>query len=229
MLFSFAQQVSHFIKMLKTKIKASAVNNLTDARYFAAREVEWLGFRFGDSPESSISPLAAKAIAEWVDGVKIVGEFDFAEAEEVKAVNDLMHFDAVQVGMFTPVAELVKLEEVAIIKEVVVDATTTAEEITPHFQAYAHCCAYFLLDFTKAGISWAMLQAGNSLSIAFLQKLFAENKVILALDFEPEETEQVLERLQPEGLSLTGGVEEKVGLKSFDKLDKILDRLEILV
>lgn len=215
--------------MLKTKIKASAVNNLTDARYFAAREVEWLGFRFGDSPELSISPLAAKAISEWVDGVKIVGEFDFAIAEAIKEVNDLLHFDAVQVGMFTPVDELEKLQELAIFKEVVVEATTTEAEITAHFQTYAHCCTYFLLDFTKTGISWVALQAGSPLSIVFLQKLFAENKVILALDFQPEEAEQILECLQPLGLSLTGGEEEKVGLKSFEELDEILDSLEILV
>ena len=228
MLVSFAQQVNHFIKMLKTKIKASAINNLTDARYFAAREVEWLGFRFGAGSESSISPLAVRAIIEWVDGVKIVGEFDFAVADDIKEANDLLHFDAVQVGMFTSVSELENLPELSIIKEVVIEATTTEAEIKAHFQAFAHCCTYFLLDFTKAGINWGAVKAGNSLSIVFLQKLFAVFKVILALDFQPNETQHVLETLQPVGLSLTGGEEEKVGLKSFEELDEILDELEII-
>ncbi len=214
--------------MLKTKIKASAVNNLTDARYFAAREVEWLGFRLSGSPEMAISLMAAKAIAEWVDGVKIVGEFDFATAEDIEAANNLLHFDAVQVGMFTPATELVKLPGLTFIKEVVVEATTTEAEITAHFEEYARCCAFFLLDFTKAGINWATLLAGGSLRIDFLKEIFEQNKVILALDFQPDEAGQVLEALKPEGLSLAGGEEEKVGLKSFDELDEILDQLELV-
>jgi len=229
MLFSFAQQVNLFNKMLKTKIMASGINNLTDARYFAAREVEWLGFRLDGSPTATISVLAAKAIAEWVDGVKIVGEFEFADAEKIAAANDLLHFDAVWVGMFTPAKELEKLPSLTFIKEVVVESTTTEAEIVGHFREYEHCCAHFLLDFTKSGISWAMLKGGGPLTLDFLTQLFSRFKVILALDFLPDEANDVIETLQPEGLSLTGGGEERVGFKSFDELDAILDRLEVAV
>ncbi len=114
--------------MGKTKIKASGITNLTDARYFAAREVEWLGFKIGDD-SSSISLMAAKAIVEWVDGVKIVGEFEFATANEILAAQAQMNFDAVQVGMFTPVGELEQLPDLTIIKEVIIERGTTAEEI----------------------------------------------------------------------------------------------------
>ncbi|MBK9013452.1 MAG: hypothetical protein IPM82_04875 [Saprospiraceae bacterium] len=213
--------------MLKTKIKASAVTNLTDARYFAAREVEWLGFRFSGGPESSISLMAAKAIAEWVDGVKIVGEFDFATAAEIEDANNLVHFDAVQLGMFTPADTLKKLPSLTFIKEVVVENITTEDDIMAHFQEFDEYCAYFLLDFTKAGIGWAKLQLGGNLSLGFLNHLFEQYKIILSLDFRPNETLQVLETIQPEALSLSGGQEEKVGLKSFEELDEMLDQLEI--
>ncbi|MBI1224562.1 MAG: hypothetical protein GC192_04945 [Bacteroidetes bacterium] len=228
MLFSFAQQVRYFKKMLKTKIKASGINNLTDARYFAAREVKWLGFRFGGSSRDSISILAAKAIAEWVDGVEIVGEFDFATAEEIISANELLHFDAVQVGMYTPVSELETITGLTFMKEVVVESATTEAEILAHFEAYEPWCTYFILDFTKAGINWKMLQTGGPLSINFLKKLFYTHKVILSLDFLPHETLQVLELLNPIGLSLAGGEEEKIGLKSFETLDSILDSLEAI-
>jgi phosphoribosylanthranilate isomerase len=215
-------------KMQKTKIKASAVNNLTDARYFAAREVEWLGFRLSGDPETVISRLATKAIMEWVDGVKIVGEFDFTTASEIEETNNLLHLDAVQVGMFTPIEELEGLQNLTVIKEVVVELATTEAELLAHFQQYAHCCTYFLLDFTKAGINWSRLQAGIPVSIDFLRHLFSEHKTILSLDFPTDEVRTVLEILQPEGLNLTGGVEEKVGFKSFDELDEILDNLEMV-
>jgi len=214
--------------MQKTKIKASAVNNLTDARYFAAREVEWLGFRLSGDPETAISRLATKAVMEWIDGVKIVGEFDFTTAAEIEETHNLLHLDAVQVGMFTPVAELEVLKNLTIIKEVVVEMGTTEAALLAHFLQYAHCCTFFLLDFTKAGINWAMLQAGTPISTDFLQRLFAEHKTILSLDFPAHEIQTVLEILRPEGLSLTGGAEERVGFKSFDELDEILDILEMV-
>lgn len=212
--------------MLRTKIKASAITNLTDARYFAAREVEWLGFRFGGGPEATISPLAAKAISEWVDGVKFIGEFDFATAEEIQAVHQLLPFDAVQVGMYTPNSELEKLPGLTFIREVVVEKGTTEAELAAHFEENAGHCAYFLLDFTKSGIDWASLRSGGSLSPDFLKNLFHRHKTILALDFRANEAHDLLNMLQPEGLSLSGGAEEQVGLKSFDELDEILDALE---
>jgi phosphoribosylanthranilate isomerase len=213
--------------MGKTKIKASGVNNLTDARYFAAREVEWLGFKIGDDA-SSIKLLAAKAIAEWVDGVKIVGEFEFATAAEIRAAQAQFPFDVVQVGMFTPVYELEALAGITIIQEVVVEKSTTETELLEFFKVRAPYCAYFLLDLEKAGLDWAMLNAGGLLSITFLQQLFREYKTLLALDFPPEAAGNLLALLGPAGLSVSGGGEEKVGFKSFDDLDEILDCLETL-
>ncbi len=212
--------------MLKTKIKASAVNNLTDARYFAAREVEWLGFRLSGDPKTAISLVGAKAIAEWVDGVKLVGEFDFATAEEITGADEQLHFDAVQVGMYTPAVTLEKLPNLTFIKEVVVERNSSEAEIEAHLSAYTNCCTYFLLDFTKAGINWEELKTDKPLSLNFLKHLFSKNKILLALDFQASEAQLVIETLQPEGLSLTGGTEEKVGFKSFDELDDIFDSLE---
>lgn len=212
--------------MLRTKIKATAINNLTDARYFAAREVEWLGFQFGGDPETSISPMAARAIVEWVDGVKIVGEFGLATSDDIITASGSMRFDAVQVGMFTPTSELEKLQDLTIIKEVVVTSASTEGEIWGHFTEYQPFVTYFLLDFTKSGIRWEQLKTGRPLTLDFLAKLCDLHKILFALDFSPSEVEQVLESLNPAGLSLSGGGEEKIGLKSFDELDEILDNLE---
>ena len=68
--------------MLKTKIKANSITNLTDARYFAAWEVEWLGFNL--NPGESIALQQVPAIKDWVDGVKIVGELSQPSPEEAK-------------------------------------------------------------------------------------------------------------------------------------------------
>jgi phosphoribosylanthranilate isomerase len=60
--------------MLKAKIKISQVTNLTDARYFAAWGVDYLGFDINPASPFFISPPLVKEIADWIEGPKIILE-----------------------------------------------------------------------------------------------------------------------------------------------------------
>ena len=119
--------------MLKIKVKASQVTNLTDARYFAAWEVEWLGFNFDQGSEHYIQPQSMKAIKEWVEGVQVVGEFSLASAEDINSAIELLDLDAVQVGMFTETSVLEAINGAPVIKEIVIspemDAARLEEEL----------------------------------------------------------------------------------------------------
>jgi len=57
--------------MLNAKIKISQVNNLTDARYFSAWGVNYLGFDVLPNSPRFIAPPLVKEIAEWIEGPKI--------------------------------------------------------------------------------------------------------------------------------------------------------------
>lgn len=59
--------------MLKIKVIADNILNLTDARYFAAFGVDYLVFNL-----SNISPEQAKEIGDWVEGVSLLLEFSEA-------------------------------------------------------------------------------------------------------------------------------------------------------
>ena len=87
--------------MLKIKVKASSVTNLTDARYFAAWGVDWIGFDFEEGSDRHLPVVNMRAIREWLDGVRFVGEFGAAHAPEAiaQAARDLQ-LDAVQLDMF---------------------------------------------------------------------------------------------------------------------------------
>lgn len=213
--------------MLRTKVKASAVTNLTDARYFAAREVEWLGIPLGPGMENPVAPAAAKAFIGWVDGVKIVGEFGFTDAAEIQAMHEYLWFDAVQAGMFTPLEELMKLEGLSIIKEVVFEKNAGENALAEHLRKYTACCDCFLLNFVKTGITWEDVKNGQPFSTGVLRAACEKYQVILAMDFTPENLDEILEQITPHGLELTGGSEERTGFKSFDQLDDILDALEM--
>ena len=54
--------------MLKAKIKISQITNLTDARYFAAWGVDFLGFDINPESEHFSSPSIVAEISEWVEG-----------------------------------------------------------------------------------------------------------------------------------------------------------------
>jgi phosphoribosylanthranilate isomerase len=212
--------------MLKVKVKANSITNLTDARYFAAREAEWLGFRLEPGAENFIEPAAVKAIKEWVDGVKIAGEFGLTNAAGIKEGVRLIGLDAVQVGMFTPKEELAGVRDVPIIKEVIIEPETAESEILEHLLDYSPFCDVFLLRFQEPGVSWPDLQRGHPFTPAFLHALCEHNKVLLDLDLSAGILEEVLKKIHPMGLALSGGAEEKAGYKSFDELDEIFDILE---
>jgi len=216
--------------MLKTNVKASNITNLTDARYFAAWEVEWLGFNFEQGSENYIAPQSMKAIKEWVEGVKFVGEFPFASAEDIHAAVEALELDAIQVGMFTEVDVLEKLDNVTVIKEVVISAEVDEVSLENHLNLYASQVEYFLLSFEKNGTTWEMLKSGErQISVAAFEKICAQYKIILSIDLSQDALEEILKIPNLYGLNVKGGEEEKVGVKSFDELDEIFEALEILV
>ena len=75
--------------------------------------VRWNGWdsQLEEGRENSIDLVTAAAIKEWVDGVQIVGEFGFNQAEQVLPVAEKLGLDAVQLGMFVPEFEFEQLED----------------------------------------------------------------------------------------------------------------------
>ena len=211
--------------MLKTKVKASSVTNLTDARYFAAWEIEWLGFNFDTGSEAYIQPQVMQAIKEWVDGVRIVGEFSLQPAGEILQAADLLELEAVQLPMFTDTDTLQELHraEVPVLLEVILETPGELATAGGRMEEQEPFVVAFLLNFDKNGIGWEQLdeQARQQ-----LRSLCRDYRIILSMDFGAAALEEVLESVQPYGINVRGGAEEKVGFKSFDELDELFEGLE---
>lgn len=208
--------------MLKTRIKASQVTNLTDSRYFAAREVEWLGFNLDAGTENFIHPQNIKAIKEWLEGPKIVGEFGMQDSNEIKAAIDFLGLDVIQVGMYADTGSLA-FQDITIIKEIVIEKDTDYYDLRSNLESDSANVDIFLLNYSKNKLSWSSIASKQNA----LKELCDKFKIILSIDFELDQLNEMLEKVQFYGLSLKGGEEEKVGFKSFDELDEIIDALEV--
>lgn len=212
--------------MLKTIIKASEIANLTDARYFAAWGVEWLGFCLDENHPNYINPMEFHAMREWLVGPKIVGEFGpMVDSDRLHKMIEELKLDAIQLGSFTKASEVAHLSgHVVIIREQVLENWDALDQLTADWDEWHDLVEFFILDLEKNGLRWTDLKA-ESTTLKELQILAKNYPLVLSIPFQAEEYEEMMEQLELHGLSLKGGEEEKVGYKSFDQLDDIYEVL----
>ena len=197
--------------MLKTKVIANSITNLTDARYFAAWEVNWLGFCFDESNESHITPQAMFAMKEWVDGVQFLGEFQGSDAANILDHVEKLGLEAVQLDELTGVDVLMELQDVLVFKEINISADTDEDFIYNLLKQFSPYCAHFIFKIENKIPTWAA-ELADTYSIWIEGNLPIEK--VMDSNFQ--------------GICLKGGMEEKVGFKSFDELDEVFETLEIL-
>ena len=202
------------IKNASMLIKASRITNLTDARYFAAKEVDFLGFNLEEGTEDYLDPIYMKAIREWVEGPQIVGEFSASSADVVREYASFFGLDAVQVQA-SSLSGLSKLEGLTVILETgISDGPVALERLFMEARSFV---AYFLVRFPSAD---ALLQDAG-----FWKKCCDSYPVMLEIDASVEQLQKVLEIVAPAGLSFAGGDEERVGVKSFDEIEAVFELL----
>jgi phosphoribosylanthranilate isomerase len=207
-------------------IKASEIANLTDARYFSAREVDWLGFSLDSNSENYIPPHQILAIREWISGPRIVVELGALSGKDLIAqAVELLKPDAIQIGLFCEIEMLSAAASVAIIRELIPDDLEQLEDYLFEWRAWQPHLSYFMLNLEKNGFSWQQLKNNKNI-LNSLKQLCNEYDVMLSLVFDPSELNEIIAELKPFGLSFKGGAEEKVGIKSFDELDEIFDRFD---
>jgi phosphoribosylanthranilate isomerase len=209
------------------KIKADNITNLTDARYFAAKEVEWLTFNFTEGSNAYIEPMKARAMFEWVEVPFIVGAFENVTAEEAHFYAQSWGLKMIQVGAMTSNEEILTIENVEIIKEFDIEVFTNPQFLRQQMTLLKEHVSAFQFNFQQNGITWEDLQQPTSMLILQdLENLCKDFNVILKIDFQPFMLNDILS-INPFGLTVEGGEEERVGVKSYDELDEIFDALEI--
>jgi phosphoribosylanthranilate isomerase len=210
--------------MLITKIKATQIQHLTDARYFAAWYVDWLGFALNAESESAVTPKQVQDMRAWLSGVAAVGEFGFSDTgEEIAAQAKNLELDAVELPYFyeRAQAEIIHAEGCPIFKNI------QLTDEAPQNQNWATLFAEAELwqPITELFIVHAhLLNADDYTQLAAFSAKFP---TLLHYYQSAQDLMPLLERLPNlKGLQLVGGAEERVGLKSFDQLDEIFEQLQ---
>ena len=197
------------------QIKASHITNLTDARYFAAKEVHFLGFNLEAGAEDFLDPIYMKAIREWVEGPLIVGEYSATSVETIAESATFFGLDAVEVGE-AHIPDLPALQHLRVLLRLE--------------QVGEPASARQALEQARSRFEFAVLQLNGPAVLTTdpeaWTSLFTEFPILLHGDFSPNQYVWIMEQFAPAGFCLRGGAEEKVGVKSFDEIDAIFDALE---
>ena len=200
-------------------IKASRVTNLTDARYFAARGASYIGFNLEEGTENYLDPIYMKAIKEWLEGPRMVGEFGSASPAVAAEAASFLGLDAVQINAGAHLGELGNLAGMETILRL--DGQSGLDVITGIASSATPFVSHFLLDFSGVE-NWEHILEHDA---AGWLNLFDQYSFFVHADLRPEHPDWLSSSFHAAGISVTGGEEEKVGVKSFDELDAILDML----
>lgn len=131
---------------LKIPVKAGAISNLTDARFFAAFEVAMLGFCFDPQNENYISPQEAQAIKAWISGPKIVAEFANQDEENVLNIIDFLDVEIIQLTTDYSEQFIHQLQQKGL--QIILDFSTATQDIILDFLEIENI-AFFIITETQ--------------------------------------------------------------------------------
>lgn len=204
-------------------VKANALSHLTDARYFASMEVDWMGFNLDPLSENASSPLFVKAIREWISGPTFVGEFNYASATEILAITENAGLDAIQLGPLFDYNELVIIpDSYTLFAEMRIDSNLPDPDLFTFLQQHAGKINYYILNFSHITEPLSVLWKDA------LVNLCQSYPIFIYCNGDAQQVGEYIQLFKPFGYCLSGGLEEKTGLKSFEELDEIFDKLSDL-
>lgn len=214
--------------MLATKVLASGITHLTDARYFAAWEVDYLAFPLGDGVAEAISWDYLNALREWVEGPEIVAELGLIE--EAANWGDTLTANNIRTVLLhenTPdeLAETLKAAGITVITHLSIDQFQKQYDVEERIQEHPSS-DLFILGFEE-WVTYKDVAEGAILNTTALDRICGAHRCLLQLNPGGEDPKTVKDRHPIAGFAVRGSSEEKVGYKSFDDLDELFEGLEV--
>jgi phosphoribosylanthranilate isomerase len=204
--------------LLKTLVKVSAVNNLSNARYCASMGVQLLGLPLDNNHQQPISPAQFKEIMQWIYGVKWVGELQYSDLATIQETINNYQIDYLQLEHPVDLSVIANLD-IPILIRVILQGPESLQEIASSLLQYEGSVTYFILETTahEESIISQLQKHVEQLAINF--------PILQGFHIHPENLSYLLEETHIQGIVLPGGVEIKPGYKDFEHLSEILTPL----
>ncbi|MBW3468487.1 phosphoribosylanthranilate isomerase [Arthrospiribacter ruber] len=204
---------------LKTFVKISAVNNLSDARYCAGMQVNLMGFSLEENTKNFTSPEKFKEITDWLSGLEYIAEFSHTHPERILTI--LQQYDGfhhIQIEEEIHLKMLVNTPYGIVLKQSI-NSKEDLEELIKKVDSYQQHNITLLLESEKLELSAEITDK--------IKQLASSCQVLIGFGLSADNVLNVVEQTEAKGISMEGGDEIKPGLKDFDELAEILETLEI--
>lgn len=204
---------------LKTFVKISSVNNLSDARYCAGMQVNLMGFSLEENNKNYTSPGKFKEITAWLSGLEFVGEFEHTHPEGILTVlRDYPEIQLIQIHEEIHLKMLVNTSFGLILKKQI-NNPEDLEAIVKKAPSYKNNGVTVLLVSDNLVIDSEIKN--------MIKKLAETCQVLLGFGLSADKVLDLVETTGVKGIEMEGGEEIKPGLKDFDELAEILEALEV--
>ena len=194
---------------LKTLVKISKVNNLSDARYCAGMGVDMIGFILDKDDSQYVDPTTFCDITQWISGPRLVGEFGASmRVEDIKIIATNYSLDYLQVENPEHLEPLSYLDTPLIFK---MNNVARIEEFMEHAN-----------DFTEIMVLSLTTDEWRTMG----KEIIFPNKTIL--NIQPTSAILTLpDDLPFLGFELEATPEKQTGFKDYGEIMDILEALEI--
>ncbi|AWW28666.1 phosphoribosylanthranilate isomerase [Echinicola strongylocentroti] len=203
---------------LKTFVKISTVNNLSDARYCAGMYVDLMGFNLEEGSKDFMSAEKYKELTEWLSGLKYVGEFESTHPDSIlETVKEYPGLSYVQITEEAHLQMLVNTSYQLILKQEI-QAMGQLEDLAGKAATYRENNILLLLESDNLEFNEEVSQ--------LVKDIAGKCDLLLGFGLEAGVVETIINQTGIKGIALKGGDEIKPGLKDFDELADILEVLE---
>ena len=205
---------------LKTFVKISNVNNLSDARYCSGMYVNLMGFSLEKNNEYYVTPTAFKEITDWLSGLEYVAEFSNSHPDNIlEAMAQYDGFSYIQIAerLHLP---MLKNTSYPLIFKYTLEKAEDLEDLLD------------LAPTLKENDILLNLESDTSMEITGeiqeeIKKIAAKCELLLGFGFDDKNIDQLLNTIPLKGISMKAGHEIKPGIKDFDEMADILEALEV--
>ena len=195
---------------LKYFVYVSSVSNLSDARYCSAMMVDYLGFNLDENSQKKISVDNITQISSWINGVKLVGEFNKSSGSYINKTLQKTDFSLIQIDI-SNVSVKLNFDYKNIIVKI--------KDLSEHNNSIL---SVLKNNFCETEI--IIIEKFNESNRIILADLAKKYKVFINPLKSINETKEILKKYNL-GLHLYGSDEIRTGFKDYDSLSSVLEEI----